>query len=386
MASGVFDVLNRGLPPPDAHARMHGERVAQSIRSRIEASSNKSISFADFMRACLYEPNLGYYTAGATKLGKAGDFTTAPEMSPLFGATLADAFRDIAQHDVLELGAGSGALAASFLDALPETSYRILEVSADLRERQQTRLHGRNVSWLDALPEKISGLVLLNEVLDAVPCEIVRFNESRYEQAHVAAAGDEFVWQWIPLLDGTLLDAAKHRMPPIDGYTSEINLEAEALAATLAARLDANAPSAICFIDYGFPRREFYMSSRRGGTLMCHYQHRAHSDPLVLPGLQDITSHIDFTAIAEACIDASDNVSVICYATQAKFLLTSGLLNRFEATTFASEPQRLAATGAIQKLTSPTEMGELFKVLIVGNELATHTLSSFAAIDECYKL
>jgi SAM-dependent MidA family methyltransferase len=338
------------------------------------------------MRACLYEPNLGYYTAGATKLGSAGDFTTAPELTPLFGATLANAFHDVAVNGVFELGAGSGALAESVLDAAPSVSYRILEVSADLRERQQANLRDKEVTWLDAMPEKISGLVLLNEVVDAVPCEIVRFNESHYEQARVTASADTFEWRWTPLLDGALLNAAKHRIPPLNGYTSEINLEAEALAATLAARLDSDVPSAICFIDYGFPRREFYMPSRASGTLMCHYQHRAHGDPLVLPGLQDITSHIDFTAVAEACVEANDNASVICYATQAKFLLTSGLLSQLESSSFTAESERIAATGAIQKLVSPSEMGELFKVLIVGNALAAEALEALSVIDECYRL
>lgn len=392
MASGLFDLSDRGLPPPDAHARMHGERVVQSIRSRMEHARRESqlgsLSFADFMRACLYEPGLGYYTAGATKLGGAGDFTTAPELTPLFGATLADALRSVASHGVMELGAGSGALAESVIDALGSaaSSYRILEVSADLRARQEERLKQKHVSWLETLPEKISGLVLLNEVLDAVPCEIVRFNEDRYEQARVVASGDAFDWFWLPLFDGPLLDAAKLRIPPLDCYRSEINLEAEALAATLSARLDDDAPSAICFIDYGFPRREFYMPSRRGGSLMCHYQHRAHSDPLVLPGLQDITSHIDFTAIAEACVDANEAAGVICYATQAKFLLTNGLLSRFESLSFANESERIATSGAVQKLVSPAEMGEIFKVLVVGNDAASSALAPLALVDECFKL
>jgi SAM-dependent MidA family methyltransferase len=338
------------------------------------------------MRACLYEPSLGYYTAGAAKLGEAGDFVTSPEISPLFGATLARALGACAAHGVLELGAGTGALAASFLNALPDVSYRILEVSADLRERQQTALTSRNVSWLDALPEKISGLVLLNEVLDAVPCEIVRFHENRFEQAHVVARGEGFDWQWTPLLSGALFDAAKTRVPPIHGYTTEINLEAQALAATLAARLDPDAPSAICFIDYGFPRREFYMPSRTKGTLMCHYRHRAHANPLVLPGLQDVTSHIDFTAVAEACVDANDAASVICYSSQASFLLASGLLQSLDTQVFASDSQRIAATGAVQKLVSPTEMGELFKVLVIGNAAAAQALVGLAEIDECFRL
>jgi SAM-dependent MidA family methyltransferase len=386
LASSVFDVADRGLPAPDATARMHGEALLELLANTIASSPTQRISFADFMRACLYAPSLGYYTAGATKLGDAGDFVTAPELSPLFGATLANAFASITSHGVLELGAGTGALAKSFLDATGNIDYRILEVSADLRERQARALLSKPVQWLDALPEKIAGLVLLNEVLDAVPCEIVRFHDSRYEQARVTQQGDAFAWRWLPLLEGALLDAAKHRIPPIDGYTSEINLEVEALAATLAARLDRDAPSAICFIDYGFSRREFYMPSRAKGTLMCHYQHRAHDDPLVLTGLQDITSHVDFTAIAEAVIDANGSLSVTCYATQAKFLLANGLLDKLDTIVFSNEAARIATSGAVQKLLSPTEMGELFKVFVVGNEAANRLLATFADIDECYRL
>ncbi|MGL4232207.1 MAG: class I SAM-dependent methyltransferase [Casimicrobium sp.] len=386
MWNSLFELTARGLPTLDAPSRMHGEALALTLAARIANSPTRCISFADFMRACLYEPALGYYTAGATKLGAAGDFTTAPEMSPLFGATLANAFSTIATHGVLELGAGSGALARSFLDAAPDGTYSILEVSADLRERQEQTLADDRVAWLDELPREISGLVLLNEVLDAVPCEIVRFGVSGYEQAFVAHETDAFAWRWLPLVQGELFDTAKLRVPPITGYTTEINLEAEALAATLASRLSITVPSAICFIDYGFPRREFYMPSRARGTLMCHFRHHAHDDPLVLPGLQDITSHIDFTAMAEACVEANDGTQVICYASQAKFLLVNGLLAQLDRSHFENDAQRIAATGAIQKIVSPTEMGELFKVLVVGNSQATEALSTLAETDECYRL
>jgi SAM-dependent MidA family methyltransferase len=332
----------------------------------------------------LYEPNLGYYTAGATKLGDAGDFTTAPEMTPLFGATLASAFPPLVEHGVLELGAGSGALAKSFIAATGVCDYRILEVSADLRERQQRALSGTRTDWLHTMPDEITGIVLLNEVLDAVPCEIVRFSDSRYEQAFVERNEGGFGFHWQPVASGALLEAAKHRVPPIEGYMSEINLEAEALAATLASRLGDTKPAAICFIDYGFPRREFYMPSRMHGTLMCHYRHRAHSDPLVLPGLQDITSHIDFTAIAEATVDAG--AQVICYATQASFLLASGLLDRLQAATFANESERIAANAVAQKLLSPAELGELFKVLVVGNAHAANLLERLNVTDESFRL
>ncbi len=334
------------------------------------------------MRAALYAPGLGYYMAGATKLGIGGDFVTAPEMSPCFGAALADAFAAMGTTKVLELGAGSGKLARDFLAASDSVqSYSILEVSADLRDRQQLLLSGTAVTWLDALPDQIEGLVVANEVLDAVPCEIVRFLNGHYEQARVAALGDSFYWRWQPLLQGGLLDAAKLRIPPIEGYTSEINLEAEALVATLAARLTNGA---LCFIDYGFPRREYYLPDRSTGTLACHYQQRVHFDPLILAGLQDITAHVDFTAMAEAAVDAG--ASVISYSTQAQFLLHAGLLKRLESYEFANEAQRATALGGVQKLLSPAEMGELFKVLIVGKGAAVEQLAAFSALNQSYRL
>lgn len=369
----------------------HGARLEARIRElmtsapRATAHHEASLSFADFMRAALYEPGLGYYAAGATKLGAAGDFVTAPELSPLFGAAIADAFAPLAARSVIELGAGSGRLAKSYLDALATPcDYAILDLSADLRERQGTLLAGmasHRVSWLDALPDRIDGLVIANEVLDAIPCDIVRFQSARYEQARVTARDGTWAWTWQPLLDGALLDAAKRRIPPIEGYTSEVNPEAEALVATLAERL---VDGVLCFIDYGFPRREYYLPDRSAGTLACHYQQRVHFDPLTLVGLQDITAHVDFTAMAEAAVDAG--ASVICYATQAQFLLQAGMLQRFEQHEFATDAARARALGPIQKLLSPTEMGELFKVLVVGKGAAVDALSALAVIDQSYRL
>jgi len=375
-----------GLPPPSPAAAEHGQRVLAHLRAQIAqapaaGNGERTIAFADFMQQVLYAPGLGYYAAGATKLGGGGDFVTAPELSPLFGATLADVFAPLADRGVIELGAGTGKLACDFLDASPQSRSRILEVSADLRERQRQTLSGLPVTWLDTLPERIDGLVLANEVLDAVPCEVVRFQAGRYEQARVAAVGEGFEWRWLPLLDGPLLTAARHRVPAVEGYQSEINPEAEALVATLASRLG---DGALCFIDYGFPRREYYLAERRGGTLACHYQQRVHFDPLILVGLQDVTAHVDFTAMAEAAVDAG--AGVICYATQAQFLLHGGLLNRLQAAQFASDAARANALNAAQKLVSPAEMGELFKVLVVGKGAAVEQLASLAAVDQCFRL
>ena len=373
---------------PSLEAQAHGVKVAAHLRELIVASQTSgsldsgSISFADFMRAALYAPGLGYYTAGATKLGIGGDFVTAPEMSPFFGAALADAFAGLGVAQVLELGAGSGKLARDFLAASNGVqSYSILEVSADLRERQKRLLAGEKIAWLDALPDQIEGLVIANEVLDAVPGYIVRFHDNRYEQARVAAQGETFAWRWQPLLHSALLDAAKLRIPPIEGYTTEINLEAEALVATLAARLT---DGALCFIDYGFPGREYYLPERSTGTLACHYQQRVHFEPLILAGLQDVTAHVDFTAMAEAAVD--EDASVICYATQAQFLLHAGLLKRLESYKFANDAQRATAFGAVQKLLSPAEMGELFKVLVIGKGAAVEKMAAMSAVDQCYKL
>jgi SAM-dependent MidA family methyltransferase len=373
---------------PTPEARAHAAQVAAHIReliasARVPASAQcSSISFADFMRAALYAPGLGYYAAGATKLGAGGDFTTAPEMSPLFGAALADLLLPCVRGEVLELGAGSGKLAHDFLSARSDPPrYSILDISADLRERQRTALQGKDVCWLDALPASIHGIVIANEVLDAIPCEMVRFNEERYEQARIVFDDDGFKWLWQALPEGALLDAARQRIPAIEGYTSEINLEAEALVATLAARTD---DGVLCLVDYGFARREYYVSDRRGGTLACHYQHRVHFDPLRFAGLQDITAHVDFTAMAEAAVDAG--ASVICFASQAQFLLHAGLLKRFERTVFANEIERVKALGAIQKLLSPTEMGELFKVLVIGKGSAVDALAHLADIDQSYRL
>ena len=257
---------------------------------------------------------------------------------------------------------------ARFSCSCAVATYRIPEVSADLRERQRQTLSGLPVTWLDALPEKrIDGLVLANEVLDAVPCEGGALADDHYQQARVTMIDDHFEWRW-RLLDGPLLTAAKHRIPPVEGYQSEINLEAEALVATLASRLG---DGALCFIDYGFSAPRVLPRRTPGGTLACHYRQWVHFDPLILVGLQDVTAHVDFTAMAEAAVDGG--AGVICYATQAQFLLHGGLLNRCRRQ-FASEaarqcPQRRA------KLVSPAEMGELFKVLVVGKGEAVEQLA-----------
>jgi SAM-dependent MidA family methyltransferase len=363
------------LPSPPSEALASSAELQKHIRAAIDASGGW-ISFARFMELALYAPGLGYYSAGSIKLGAAGDFVTAPELSPLFGRCLA---RQVAQlmesgiRDVIEVGAGSGALARDLLQTLaalqrlPER-YLILELSADLRERQCDRIAGavpeliERVQWLDTLPERTHSVVIANEVLDAVPTHIVRARgDGHIEEGGVGidARGEAFERLYRPAR-GPLLAAAQALELPAD-YEAEINLTARALVKGFAERVERGA---LLFFDYGFPAAEYYHPQRVRGTLMCHYRHHAHDDPLVLVGLQDITSHVDFTAVADAAIDAGH--SVLGYTTQAQFLINCGITDLLAAPSVDDARARAPLTAAAQKLLSPAEMGELFKVIGLG--------------------
>jgi SAM-dependent MidA family methyltransferase len=363
------------LPSPPAEAVALSAELQKHIRSSIEASGGW-ISFARFMELALYAPGLGYYTAGSTKLGAAGDFVTAPELSPLFGRCVA---RQVAQlvesgiTDVMEVGAGSGALARDVLQTLatlgrlPER-YLILELSADLRERQRHRIAAvvpeliERVQWLDTLPAAIHAVVIGNEILDAVPTHIVRTRgKASIDEAGVGinSPGDGFERIYRPA-SGPLLAAAQALELPAD-YEAEINLTARALVKDFAQRVERGA---LLFCDYGFPAAEYYHPQRFRGTLMCHYRHHAHDDPLVLVGLQDITSHVDFTAVADAAIDAGQ--TVLGYTTQAQFLINCGITDLLAASSVDDARAWAPLAAAAQKLLSPAEMGELFKVLAFG--------------------
>ena len=375
------------LPVPAPEAAAHSARLTDLIRGDI-ALQGGWISFARYMELALYAPGLGYYTAGAHKFGEAGDFITAPELSPLFGRTVARQVAEImscsAPH-VLELGAGSGKLAADMLGelerigSLPE-SYAILEVSADLRERQQALLRERlphlvgRVHWLDALPETFGGAVVANEVLDALPVHLVHWREGGPAERGVAVNDAGFCWQDRPIADPELLQAAQRIEVP-EGYVSEICLAQRGLINSLAQRLQSGA---LLFVDYGFGAREFYHPQRNTGTLMCHYRHHAHDDPFFLPGLQDITAHVDFTAVAEIGIDAG--LELLGYTTQAFFLLNCGIADFIAESDPEKLRDHLPLSAQLQKLTSPAEMGELFKVIAFGKEMA-NPLSGFAMGD-----
>jgi len=365
------------LPSPSNGALAHSERLAESIRRDI-VEHNGWIPFARYMELALYAPGLGYYTAGSRKFGAAGDFITAPELSPLFGRTLARQVAEIMSHSspqVLELGAGSGKLAANMLAELEQLgslpdSYSILEVSADLRERQQVLIAKRlphlldRVNWLDALPERFSGAVVANEVLDALPVHLVHWRDSAISERGVASVDNYFVWQERPIGDASLLHAAQQISVP-DDYVSEICLAAHGLINSLAQRMEQGT---ILFIDYGFGVREYYHPQRSSGTLMCHYRHQAHDDPFFLPGLQDITAHVNFTGIAECGIDAG--LDLAGYTSQAHFLINCGITDLLKDTSPENLREYLPLSAQLQKLTSPAEMGELFKVIALGKKIS----------------
>lgn len=379
------------LPPPEDAAAAHQQRVVQAIAAEIAAAGGW-ISFARYMDMALYAPGLGYYSAGARKLGADGDFVTAPELGPLFGRTLARAAAEVLAHtggDILEFGAGSGRLACQLLGALAESGrlpgrYFILETSADLRARQRELLAAElpqllsRVTWLDALPAAHTGLMLGNEVLDALPVHLVRtrpddataIDELGVATAETAGAGPRFAWDARPA-QGALLEAALAlALPP--GYATEIGLAARAFMRAIGPVLKQGVA---LFIDYGFPAAEYYHSQRDRGTLMCHYRHRAHDDPLVLAGLQDITAHVDFSAVARAA--AESGLDLLGYCAQARFLINSGITADLEKVPTENARAYLPAAAEAQRLLSPAEMGELFKAIAFGRGYAA-PLAGFA--------
>lgn len=355
------------LPVPDAEASAHSARLQAVIRAEI--TDHGWMPFSRYMECALYAPGLGYYSSALQKFGSGGDFVTAPELSPLFGQCLATQIAQLmtlsAPH-LLEAGAGSGRLAADLLRALdrmgcaPE-SYRILELSADLRQRQRSlierevpALAGR-VVWLDALPERFSGVVFGNELLDAMPVERIRTAQHGIEEAGLSLDADgRIALSWRPARP-TLAEAAQVLHLPM-AFETEIGLAGRAWMAELAQRIERGA---LLLIDYGFPQSEYYHHDRRTGTLMCHYRHHSHTDPLWMPGLCDITAHVDFTALAQAAFDTG--MSLAGYTSQANFLLNCGILDHL--TPDADALTRSRQNTGLNQLTSPAEMGELFKVI-----------------------
>lgn len=362
------------LPVPPEAALAHSQALTDAIRAEIEAGGGH-ISFKRFMELALYAPGLGYYSAGSEKIGAAGDFVTAPEISPLFSRCLArqceQVFRRLGRGIILEPGAGTGSMAADMLleleqrEALPE-AYWILEPSAELRRRQEQTLDARiprlmnRIKWLESLPARsFDGIILANEVLDAFPFDHIRIESGEVHELHVAWKDGYFAWCSLPadqaLRDyaGTILDIGN--LP--DGYTTEVNRSVQPFIASLAEVLDRGL---ILLVDYGYPRAEYYHPQRIDGTMLCHYRHRVHADPFVYVGLQDITASVDFTTVAEAA--AAAGLTVAGFTTQAHFLLGCGLDEMREGEG-GDQKALLEYARQVKLLTLPAEMGERFKAM-----------------------
>jgi SAM-dependent MidA family methyltransferase len=388
------------LPAPDPDAAVHSERLRALLHEEISRAGG-AITFERYMEQALYASGLGYYSAGAQKFGAAGDFITAPEISPLFSRIVARQWAEILAHTggdtILELGAGSGALAEAALAELAELDslparYWILETSGELRARQQARLARAlpddlmaRVAWLDTLPaEPFDGVVFGNEVLDALPTARFGIDDRKVYEHGVARAGDGFGWQRLAprkVLTEAVAAIEHERgavFPP--GYESEVNLNLPAFMRGLA---DCLGRGAILFVDYGLPRSALYLDERAAGTLMCHYRHRAHGDPFLHPGLQDITTHVDFTAVAEA--GAAADLDVAGYTTQAFFLLGGGLQTILRESDPEATRAHLDWTRQVKTLTSPAEMGERFKAILLGRGLESLP-GGFAARDLLHQL
>lgn len=369
------------LSEPDPAAVAHSVRLGTLLRERIAAAGG-AITFEAFVRAALYEPGLGYYVAGTGKMGAAGDFVTAPEIGSLFGRCIAGQIQDVLNEveggEIFEFGAGSGALAAVILnelaarDALPRR-YVILEVSPDLRLRQEQRLREEapalldRVFWVDSPPEAgFEGVMLANEVLDALPMTVFRVTETDVAIGHVADEGGTLGWRFYPRRPGThegaVEIARRFRLP--EGYQTEYSPQASTWCESMGARLGRGL---LLLIDYGYTAPAYYHPQRGMGTLRCHYAHHAHDDPFWYPGLQDITAHVDFSAMAEA--GRSAGLDVAGFASQSAFLLSLGLTEMVAGAPGESGYVRLAQE--MKRLTLPSEMGEIFKVLAL-----THGIDS----------
>ena len=385
------------LPAPDAAAATHSARLLDHLRAAISAAGG-ALSFARFMDLALYAPGLGYYRAGATKFGAAGDFVTAPELSPLFSRCLARQCQEILAAlgggVLLELGAGTGIMAADLLSelrtlqALPER-YLILDLSGELRERQRQTLMARvpelleRVQWLDALPEPgLRGVILGNEVLDALPVERFRITAAGPRRLEVIWDEARGALDW---REGAADDALSATVAALEtgldqplplGYSSEYVPNLDAWLAAITAPLAAGV---VLLIDYGYPRREYYHAERSSGTLLCHYRHRVHADPLYLPGLQDITASVDFTAVADAALAAG--LEVAGYTSQNHFLFGCGLLDLLAETDPADTVHYLEQVRQIKLLTLPGEMGDRFQAIALTRNLDI-PLRGFAFRDE----
>jgi len=389
------------LPEPPEELKCVSEELVAAMRKKIHREG--PISFSDYMEMALYEPGLGYYSAGLQKFGEGGDFVTAPQLGDIFARCLATQIGQIGTaigcYEIVEAGAGTGVLAADLLktlqDSHPPERYRILERSAHLRQVQKETLERSvpqwmdRISWLDQPPEAgWQGVFIANEVLDALTVERFCCDHDGIRQLRVAHGPDGFAWHQAhcprAMRDQirTVLSGLKN--PPADGYQSEINTSLPAWLQTVSASLQKGVA---LFIDYGYPRHEYYLPQRRDGTLICHYRHRAHDDPFLWPGLTDISASVDFTALAEAA--DSCGLEVSGYTTQAMFLLSCGLEEVINSFRSLSEKDRVIKNIEVRKLSLPGEMGERFQVMALSRDLAEDVrdnLLGFALSDLRYRL
>jgi len=363
------------FPTPSPDAQQISLRLIEAIKQDMESAGGR-INFAQYMQAVLTKPQLGYYSAGNQKFGAQGDFVTAPELSPLFARCLArqcaGVLCNLSQQSgasIMEFGAGSGLMAADMLLELEQLGslphqYLIVEISPDLKQRQQHTLHQhaphlmQRVLWLDTLPKNFTGVIVANEVLDAMPVHRIYKRGAELGEYFVTWNGRQFEWQRGELSDERVAKRVNDIAPLLpENFITEINLAAEAWITTMAQVLKQGV---ILIIDYGFPRQEYYHPQRNTGTLMCHYRHHSHADPFLYPGLQDITAHLDFSALAHAADNAG--LQVAGYTNQAFFLLANGL-EHLAPDVDLRHPDYIKYAQQVKTLTMPGEMGELFKVL-----------------------
>ena len=381
------------LPDPPDELKQLSDELRDVIRQEIRAEG--PMPFSRYMELALYQPGLGYYCAGLHKLGEKGDFMTSPELGSLFAACMARQIEQVAEHlgkyDILEIGAGSGRLAADILQLIDEPfrprRYLILERSADLAKVQREHLAATAPGWLDRVewlerpPEEAwQGVILANEVIDALAVERFRATASGVEQICVVEAGETFGWSSRPAPKKLANAFSNLGVELQDGYQSELNLQ---LPDWLSAVTRSMRRGLALFIDYGYPRREYYLHERTDGTLICHYRHRAHDDVFFWPGLQDITAFVDFTALAEAA-DLS-GLQVEGYTSQVMFLLGCGLEQALAKQRALSEDEGMSLNAQTRQLTMPGMMGERFQVMGLGRELG-FPLIGFELLDLCRRL